>query len=1100
MRSPRSLSLLSSNPKNTHMPAKKSHVSNKPLSSTTLSESPRPAEEATVEEDDSDNEAIIANPGAIGRPSSPGTANPMVTLRAIALQCPVAQAYREVRDSIASEGLTDFEQIKELVSRIPDESDWPSLNETTKQDIRDVLDILRNADKGEIPERVKARIENFAPGYEIPEGQLSTLTSNLLDHAARSGSFIAEFTEALFGESELEPVQMLLQGYKTARAVAKVQVMDANGRHRASGSGFLVGVGLFLTNHHVLKDAESAARSFVVFDDETPLDGSLPKPLRFRITSDLYCSSESADFAFVTLAPEDGLDTPLSQYGFLNLIEKSGKAIKNEPVSIIQHPNGRPKEIALRNSFVMGRRGNGFYYTTDTLPGTSGSPVTNSQWQVVALHHRYVPHPLDPQVALANRGVRVSAIYAELRAMSASGNQSSQRVLDILAGSPAVSVKGTTDDTDGTFILNSGPYRGLTEKAFLAALGEREAYTDGESDIPLPEVFSGEPGAFPTFIEALAADRESVLRRIGPVSYRLIIGFEVSSRAHYERKLHRPIKPGGASGVTIGIGYDLGFISLSQFREHWSDLLPAETTRRLESCLGKTRNAAAAALERVRDISIPYESAITVFERSTLPKFFVELNRHIRDDVLDKLSPPCAGALVSLVFNRGASFQREGDRFREMRAIREALHAGNLNVVPGLFRSMKRIWAGDPNLRGLLIRRDREADLFDSGISDVPQPQDTAFRSGLPVNEAAAYDPTPDLNEQSEIPIPEISFLEDETARVTNDDVRWVTTFSNNPDYAHLPASVEGASFDLTADLIDRTIELGHYQPHFTTSGNLIVAVRGAAMADGAERILGSASVRLLEQKPDHRRFRCVIVVYHRTQRKVSVFRASTVPNRGGVASCANLLNGRGGTLANMLPTGCYQLCVGTHHGSTTVPTVLRLGSGPEPSSALEVTTLRTRNDGIYGTQDLWDRCRPADNIHPAFSALSAEFSSLGCLTVPGRFASGSHTGLWAEFRRAAGFDGNQHRGARYDLLLTTGMELAAIQKASGTDLRRLANGSQGALVNALQRALGIASPDETFGPSTKKKLVDTEAAIRAGLTTGIYSLQTQQALGFDVF
>ena len=94
------------------MPAKKSYVSNKPLSSTTFSESQRPDEEATVEENDSGNGAIIANPVAIGRPTSPGAANPMVTLRAAALQCPVAQAYREVRDSIASEGLTDFEQIK----------------------------------------------------------------------------------------------------------------------------------------------------------------------------------------------------------------------------------------------------------------------------------------------------------------------------------------------------------------------------------------------------------------------------------------------------------------------------------------------------------------------------------------------------------------------------------------------------------------------------------------------------------------------------------------------------------------------------------------------------------------------------------------------------------------------------------------------------------------------------------------------------------------------------------------------------------------------------------------------------------------------------
>ena len=961
-------------------------------------------------------------------------------VRAADLPCDVTQAYREVRDSIASEGLTDFERIKILASRIPAESQWPEqLDETTRQDIRDVLNILKSADKGEDPELVTARIENFAPGYQVDlQNKVLPLTSKILDKAARSRSPIGEFTEALFGESELEPSRTLLQGYKTTRAVGRVQIMDANGRHRGSGSGFLVGPGLFLTNKHVLKNAESAARSFVIFDDEEPLDGSLQTPRRFRITGDLYCSSETADFAFVSLAPDDGKNTPLSLYGFLNLIEESGKAIKNEPVSIIQHPGGRPKKIALRNSFVMGRRSNGFYYTTDTLPGTSGSPVTNSQWQVVALHHRYVPHPLNPQIALANRGVRVSSIYEELHNMVASGNQSARRVLDILS-SPASSLgssdqeflqtSSSSSDTGGTdiaesgFILEGGPYAGLTEQEFFAAIGEREGQTDGESDIPVPEIFSNEAADFSGFTELLPVDHESVLRRIGPESYRLIIGFEVSSRANYERRLHRPIKPGGASGVTIGIGYDLGYVTLSQFRQHWRDLLSDQTMRSLEACIGKTRSAAATALNGVRDISIPYNHAIRVFKRSTLPKFFGELNRHIRDDVLDRLPPPCVGALVSLVFNRGASFQREGDRYREMRAIRQELHAGNPNAVPGLIRSMKRIWAGDPTVRGLLIRRDREADLFASGLSGGSAAAGHGGRTGYSRERDRGIRPASRLGRAKRNPDPRDLVLEAEGSRARARGTlgklvleqprlrpspcrreRRDLQSHRRPDRTRHSAWPLSASFH------------GKRAPHRCDSRTTI--------ADGRDG-LESASVRIVEQKPDHRTFRCLIAVYHRTQRKVSVFRASTVPNRGGVASCANRLNGFGGDLANMLPTGCYRLCVGTHFGSATIPTVLRW----DRPARYRIGSHHASNQErwIYGSQDLWDRCRPADNIHPAFSASSADFSSLGCLTVPGRFANGSHTGLWAQFRKTAGFDGSQHSGTRYDLLLTTGMELAAI-------------------------------------------------------------------------
>jgi hypothetical protein len=62
----------------------------------------------------------------------------------------------------------------------------------------------------------------------------------------------------------------------------------------------------------------------------------------------------------------------------------------------------------------------------------------------------------------------------------------------------------------------------------------------------------------------------------------------------------------------------------------------------------------------------------------------------------------------------------DGERYREMRAIRAHIMAGRLGDVAAEIRSMKRLW---PDMRGLQIRREKEAALWERGIataSDIP--------------------------------------------------------------------------------------------------------------------------------------------------------------------------------------------------------------------------------------------------------------------------------------------------------------------------------------------------------------------------------------------
>ena len=197
-------------------------------------------------------------------------------------------------------------------------------------------------------------------------------------------------------------------------------------------------------------------------------------------------------------------------------------------------------------------------------------------------------------------------------------------------------------------------------------------------------------------------------------AFLMIIGFEVSDQATYNRLYRSPTWPGGASGVTIGIGWDCGYATAAEISAAWSPYLTPDMIMRLCGAAGMTGARAQVETHKLRTaVSVSWTAAMAVFQNRDMPKWERLVEKTLPNT--DLLSGDSFGSLVSIAYNRGASFSAEGDRYLEMREIHANMAAKNFAAIPGNIRSMVRLW---PNVAGLISRRRQEADLFQAGLSE----------------------------------------------------------------------------------------------------------------------------------------------------------------------------------------------------------------------------------------------------------------------------------------------------------------------------------------------------------------------------------------------
>lgn len=228
--------------------------------------------------------------------------------------------------------------------------------------------------------------------------------------------------ERIYGKTiDFVGVSFLERGYVSARAVGRVAFRSGQGL----GSGFLISDRLFITNNHVIASARDAAGLAIEFDYERDKRGQVLGITRFAFDPGLffYTNHENKlDFTVIGVGSRIDGNKNLSAFGWCQLSGTDNKHALGECANIVQHPDGRYKEVVLRENRLVSRLDTVLHYVADTEPGSSGSPVFNNEWLVIALHHwggpwRQTKDDSGKAIPLeVNEGIRASAIVNDLKA------------------------------------------------------------------------------------------------------------------------------------------------------------------------------------------------------------------------------------------------------------------------------------------------------------------------------------------------------------------------------------------------------------------------------------------------------------------------------------------------------------------------------------------------------------------------------------------------------------------------------------------------------------------------------------------------------------
>jgi hypothetical protein len=211
------------------------------------------------------------------------------------------------------------------------------------------------------------------------------------------------------------------------------------------GTGFLLAPDVVITNYHVIQDVirdpRLAPKVSFRFDYKKMANGvELYKGVVYRLADpdwlidaspysalDLESqpqhdpNPDELDYALLRVAGEPGNlpiggesnhDPMAPPRGWIELSANLHDFQPDDPLLILQHPDGDPLKLALDTHAIVGvnHTGTRVRYRTNTEAGSSGSPCFDINWNLIALHHLGDPNYDQLHKPEYNQGIPISAI------------------------------------------------------------------------------------------------------------------------------------------------------------------------------------------------------------------------------------------------------------------------------------------------------------------------------------------------------------------------------------------------------------------------------------------------------------------------------------------------------------------------------------------------------------------------------------------------------------------------------------------------------------------------------------------------------------------
>lgn len=231
--------------------------------------------------------------------------------------------------------------------------------------------------------------------------------------------------ERIIGSDDLVTIDFFDKMREASKAVCLIVFPEG------TGTGALITPRLIITNNHVIPTADAARQAFARFGVDRITDPGV----QVRLDPDAFFITDletALDYTLVAIHADDVAKIPAGTSPLRLAPQIPPQLALGEPVSIIQHPGGRPKAYAVRDNEVIDVQESFITYETDTNPGSSGAPVFDWQWRMIGLHHSGVgPKDADGDILdrtgkkwdrrddhdvawYANEGVRIDAILFDL--------------------------------------------------------------------------------------------------------------------------------------------------------------------------------------------------------------------------------------------------------------------------------------------------------------------------------------------------------------------------------------------------------------------------------------------------------------------------------------------------------------------------------------------------------------------------------------------------------------------------------------------------------------------------------------------------------------